>query len=167
MKAILLCLMSVFGVFIMRAGSEVPATVNEAAGNSASAMVHSDTTDFDKEAALKALRKEIEGMEDEPAGEVFLNITHFKGVSAGRLLNIMDRGFSNSLGISCNHCHNTSDYASDEKEEKIIARKMMDMTGRINRELLPDIEELSERDALVNCSTCHRGDTKPALSVDR
>lgn len=133
--------------------------------NAAKEIEIADTLKFDQEKSLEALRKEIEGKKDQPAGEVFENIEMFKQVNAGRLLNIMEKGFSRSLGVTCTHCHNPDDWSSDEKEEKIIAREMMKMAGKINRELLPSIKELGDRNALVNCTTCHRGDVKPALNL--
>jgi hypothetical protein len=31
------------------------------------------------------------------------------------------RGYSRNLGVSCDYCHNTEDYGSDEKKEKETA----------------------------------------------
>ena len=42
-------------------------------------------------------------------------------------------GFKAALGVRCNFCHafnGKTDFASDEKEEKGIARYMMKMTSR-------------------------------------
>jgi hypothetical protein len=44
---------------------------------------------------------------------------------------VMD-AWSESLGVSCDHCHTDGNRASDDKEEKIIARKMLTMTNEIN-----------------------------------
>ncbi|MTI87446.1 MAG: c-type cytochrome [Balneolaceae bacterium] len=125
-----------------------------------------DTSDFDQDAALEKLRSQIRGKEELLASEVFSNIELFKQTTAGSLLNIMERGFSASLGVSCIHCHNPNDWSSDEKEEKQISREMSMMTTKINRKLLPAIQELGDRNAIVNCTTCHRGQKKPALRIN-
>lgn len=126
----------------------------------------SDTTDFDQEKALEILRKEIEGKEELPSSQVFKNIKVFKQVPAGRLLRIMEMGFGRSLGVNCTHCHNPKDFGSEEKDQKQIARDMMEMVGKINGELLTQINNLNSDQPTVNCTTCHRGQVKPALNID-
>ena len=86
-----------------------------------------------------------------------------KGVPATRLLRIMDVAYSQSLGVSCGHCHNTAKWDSDEKKTKQIARDMGKMVRRVNMELLRDVSGLSN--PAINCTTCHRGERKPALSL--
>ncbi|MBO6522813.1 MAG: c-type cytochrome [Balneolaceae bacterium] len=123
-----------------------------------------DTSEFDQEKALAELREQIKGYENEPSSEVYTNIQFLKDVPAGRLLRIMEMGYSRSLGVTCTHCHNPDDWSSDEKKEKIITRKMSEMGRTINMELR-GIDELSDRRVAVNCTTCHRGDVKPALNM--
>lgn len=124
-----------------------------------------DTSDFDQQQALEQLKEEIKGREDSPASEVFANVQLFENMAAGRLLRVMEMGFSKSLGVTCTHCHNPADWSSDEKIEKEIAREMWAMTQEINRELIPEVRSLGDRKASVNCTTCHRGDVKPALRL--
>ena len=69
------------------------------------AQAQAPAAPFDRAQALAALRKSIEGKEDQPAVAVFMNIKQDKGVTAGRLLRIMEFGFSQSLGVTCTHCH--------------------------------------------------------------
>ena len=107
----------------------------------------------------------IAGREDLPADSVFRNIKILKGVPAGRLVRMMDMGYGRSLGVSCDHCHDTEEWESDAKRPKEVARQMMTMMGTINRELLPTIENLKSERPIVNCTTCHRGSTKPALDM--
>lgn len=133
--------------------------------NTAQAIIQPDTSGFDKEKALAELREQIKGRENEPSSEVYKNIQFLSNVPAGRLLRIMEFGYSRSLGVTCTHCHNPADWSSDEKKEKTITRKMSEMGRVINTELLTDIEELNDRRVAVNCTTCHRGDTKPALNM--
>jgi photosynthetic reaction center cytochrome c subunit len=65
--------------------------------------------------------------------------------------------FVQALGLlekgTCSHCH-VEDRASDEKETKLIARKMITMTRTIN-------ESFGDGKQHVTCFTCHRGSTTP------
>ncbi|MGK7369976.1 MAG: c-type cytochrome [Candidatus Halalkalibacterium sp. M3_1C_030] len=133
----------------------------------AESLLLGDTTDFDQEKALEKLREGIKGRENEPAGLVFDNIKTFERLPADRLLRIMEMGFSKSLGVNCTHCHNPKDWGSEEKNQKQIARDMMAMVGRINNDLLGSIENLESETPIVNCTTCHRGQIKPATNIER
>ena len=68
-----------------------------------------------------------------------------------------------SLGTKCDHCHLTDvrDFASDERREKVVAREMMRMVERINRELLT-WEDAPE----ATCFMCHHGQHKPQRKPD-
>lgn len=61
------------------------------------------------------------------------------------------RNFTLSLGVECEYCHNTDDYASDEKKEKDIARDMIKMMYALNDSYFKNAKEE------INCYTCHRG----------
>ncbi len=122
-------------------------------------------TDFDKAAALAKIREAIKGRENEPAEKVFKNIQTLKGVPAARLLGIMDFGYSRSLGVDCTHCHVPDKWESDEKRPKPVAREMVLMVGKINNDLLKSIKGLASEKPTVNCTTCHRGEVKPALNI--
>ena len=91
-----------------------------------------------------------------------------------RLREIM-RDFTRTVGVRCSYCHvgqegqplSTYDFASDANPHKDVARGMIRMVTRLNRELLPEAlrpeqEELQQ--PLVNCYTCHRGSHHPALA---
>ncbi|HEU4520926.1 MAG TPA: c-type cytochrome [Thermoanaerobaculia bacterium] len=114
---------------------------------------------------LEALRESIKGRENEPATAVFKNVQTLKRVTAGGLLNIMQGGFSRSLGVTCEHCHVAGVWEDDSKEAKRITREMSVMVRRINTELLPAIEGMKEEKPIVNCTTCHRGQIKPATDM--
>lgn len=103
------------------------------------------------------LEVKVAGRENEPAESVFKNIQTLKGVPAGRLLKIMQFGFSRSLGVDCSHCHNPQAWESDEKDKKEIARKMWIFAGNIRK----DLASITNKRAVVNCFTCHRGKTEP------
>lgn len=78
-----------------------------------------------------------------------------------------------SLGVRCGFCHarfsDTTnkhlDFASDAKEEKGIARSMMQMTYHINTVYF-DFHKSAHPDTLhtVTCFTCHRGKADPMAS---
>ena len=120
---------------------------------------------FDQAKALAELRKSIEGQEDKPAVDVFMNIKVYKGVTADRLLRIMEFGFSRSLGVTCTHCHVAGEWDSDEKGAKDTARAMSAMVAAINNEYLKNIATLNSANPSVNCTTCHRGQKRPALEL--
>jgi hypothetical protein len=122
-----------------------------------------DSLVADREKHIAEVRAAIKGKEKLPADSVFKNLKHLGKMPAGRVLAIMNIAYSKSLGVSCGHCHNTQDYASDEKAPKKIAREMWTMSRRINDELLKGIPDLKE--PVVNCTTCHRGQKKPALDI--
>lgn len=120
---------------------------------------------FDEARALEDLRRTIAGKEELPAPEVFKNITQYKGVTAGRLLRIMEFGYSRSLGVTCTHCHVAGEWEREDKTTKQTARDMSKMMATINAELLKKIPNLKSTNPAVNCTTCHRGQTRPAQDL--
>ena len=98
------CLCGVLLVFLISGlGKGTPARLTE------TSMVQEaggqTTASFDQAQALAALRKQIAGKEELPAEQVFKNIQIFKGMPAGRLLRVMELGYSRSQGVNCTHCH--------------------------------------------------------------
>jgi hypothetical protein len=101
-----------------------------------------------------------------PAAQPFKNLKVFpKDISRPDLIANM-KFFAQSLGVRCTYCHvgeegqplSTFDFASDAKEKKQIARKMLAMVHRINAE---DFRVTDFSQVKVTCFTCHRGSTKP------
>jgi hypothetical protein len=123
------------------------------------------TAEFNQADALAKLRLQIKGVESESAEKVFKNIRMMKGVPAARLLAIMEMGYARSLGVNCTHCHAPEKWESEEKPTKQIAREMAAMVGKINSEMLKNIKNLKSENPVINCSTCHRGQVKPALNL--
>lgn len=105
------------------------------------------------------LRQLIAGKEDQPAETIFKNIQVLKGVPAGRFLDTME-GFSHALGTNCKKCHDTENFASDDKDEKKIARGMVQMTRDINQKYIKTMPGL-DSDAFVSCNSCHHGHSNP------
>jgi len=120
---------------------------------------------FDQKAALAKLREQIKGHEKDPATTVFKNIKVMTGTTAERLLSVMEFGFARSLGVDCTHCHIPDNWAAEDKPEKQIARDMSAMNTTINKELLKNIKNLKSPNPIVNCTTCHRGEVKPAINL--
>lgn len=65
--------------------------------------------------------------------------------------------FNEALGVQCRDCHDLRDFASDEKELKLVAREMMKLEIEINETFFPD----HEGGQAVTCWTCHRGQRIP------
>lgn len=90
------------------------------------------------------------------------NITHDE-------LEAVMNNFKAALGVKCNHCHSPRkdddkklDFASDEKPEKEMARKMMRMTSRINKKFFHYKKEGEQEIVpIVSCKTCHNGMPRP------
>ena len=88
-----------------------------------------------------------------------------KNTPAERLLAVMEFGFSQSLGVNCTHCHVPDKWELEDKPQKQIARDMSNMVTVINKEQLRNIKNLKSAAPIVNCTTCHRGEVKPALNL--
>ncbi len=65
--------------------------------------------------------------------------------------------FNDALGVQCRDCHDLRDFASDAKEMKLEARRMMKMQKGINDAWFAGQEK-------VTCFTCHAGKTTPAIA---
>jgi len=115
---------------------------------------------------ISALEKQIASTENQPSESVFKNIKILTGIPAGNLLKIMQMGFSQSLGASCAHCHVVGQWEKEDKPTKQIARDMWNMDHAVVSDYLKKMEGLKDRNPLVNCTTCHRGQLKPALNLD-
>ncbi len=101
--------------------------------------------------------------------ETFQNLQRLAPDSSRDAVVAAMRAWSSALGVRCNHCHVGPDnlvgmdFASDEKATKRTARRMFDMVGALNRELLAELPVAAEgRDPRpVSCFTCHRGRALP------
>ena len=95
----------------------------------------------------------------------FTNLQFFpKDISKSELTSTM-RGFSFSVGVRCEYCHQQNenkkiDFASDAKPEKLTARAMLKMVSAINGDYLAKLPE-GAPSTKVECVTCHRGLAKP------
>jgi hypothetical protein len=71
--------------------------------------------------------------------------------------------FNEALGVQCRDCHDLRDFASDEKELKLVAREMMKLEIAINEEFFPEgrLRPGAAEGQAVTCWTCHRGQRIP------
>lgn len=94
-----------------------------------------------------------------------------KNISHEDLDKVMD-DFNKALGVKCGFCHAQAaapadggkpklNFASDEKDHKIIAREMMKMTTRVNKKFFHYQVGKSEGTQPVTCMTCHNGAVHP------
>lgn len=71
-----------------------------------------------------------------------------------------------ALGVTCGTCHAPrGNFASDEKPEKLTARRMLEMTRAINTQYFPDHKPKPGESVLgrITCYTCHQGERTPKL----
>jgi mono/diheme cytochrome c family protein len=98
----------------------------------------------------------------------------------GQQVRALMQTFAESLGVQCSHCHTadptapppaegrapTLDYSLDDKKEKILARKMIQMTMALNGERLKDVGDAAVPEK-VSCFTCHAGAKTPAIKPEK
>lgn len=82
----------------------------------------------------------------------FKNVKVLKGQSPQQLRQTMVT-MSQALGVRCGACH-TGGFESDASKMKRVAREMLAMTARLNK----DVRSV---DGKVSCMMCHRGQREP------
>jgi cytochrome c551/c552 len=97
-----------------------------------------------------------------------------KDLTGAQVHHIME-GFASSLGVHCDFCHAADpknvgpngrprmNFADDSKDDKKIARVMIQMVGTINGDYISKTSAM-DPDAMgmkVTCGTCHRGHEMP------
>ncbi len=87
------------------------------------------------------------------AGQYFKNIKVLNNVPAVKLIDGMHY-ITMALNVHCEFCHNTHDFASDQKRTKRTARKMMRMLFAIDKDNF-------RGHTAVSCYTCHHGYHRP------
>jgi photosynthetic reaction center cytochrome c subunit len=93
-----------------------------------------------------------------PASEVFVNVKVLNDLSATEFSRLM-QAFATWIAPveGCDYCHNPDKLESDEKYPKVVARRMIEMTRRINTDWKPHVAQTG-----VTCWTCHRGQAVPS-----
>lgn len=92
-------------------------------------------------------------MEGKTAGQVYKNLKVLQDIPANKLIDGM-RYITVALGQECQFCHVRDNFPSDDKKNKITARKMMAMLFAIDKDNFNGRTE-------VTCYTCHQGHDKP------
>lgn len=91
------------------------------------------------------------------AGDTYQNVQVLGDLSVAqftRLMTAMTAWVSPDGG--CNYCHDPANLASDDIYTKVVSRRMIQMTQRINGDWSNHVAETG-----VNCYTCHRGNPVP------
>lgn len=99
--------------------------------------------------------------------EKFENLQFFpKDIERRALIDRM-RDFSGALGVRCEFCHvgeggpelKNMEFASDDKETKRTARRMLVMVAAIQKDFIANLGRA--RPVQVGCFTCHHGVARP------
>lgn len=160
--SILIVLTTVAGCTTARHAQSATASTGTATAVTTS---EADSVARERERYVADVMKTIAGKEQQPASQVFRNVKMLTNVPAARLLAVMNTGYAKSLGVSCTHCHVAGEWDREDKPQKQIARDMSAMAMTINNQLLKNIANLKGPSPVVNCTTCHRGQVKPALNL--
>jgi hypothetical protein len=94
-----------------------------------------------------------------------------KNISEKTLDTVMNE-FTKALKVDCDFCHvkpadSTADWdmASDARPEKNIARKMIAMSNKINKDFFNATTKYGDENAVleIHCITCHHGQPHPEM----
>ena len=97
------------------------------------------------------LLSQVPAQPSQTAGERYKSIQVLKDISAAEVIPSM-AVMAGSLGVTCAHCHG-AEWVSDENPNKAKARRMIEMTRRIDQEF--------GGKGLITCNTCHQGQPVP------
>ena len=110
-----------------------------------------------------------------PPAEKFKNLKVLpKNISEQMMDSVMNE-FEKALGVGCDFCHvkpadSTADWdmASDDRPEKSIARKMIKMTNKINKDFFNATTKYGDENAVleIHCVTCHHGEPHPEMEEE-
>ena len=110
-----------------------------------------------------------------PPGEKYKNLKVLpKNISEQTMDTVMHE-FEKALGVECDFCHvkpadSTAewDMALDDKPEKNIARKMITMSNKINKDFFNATTKYGDENALleIHCVTCHHGEPHPEMGEE-
>ena len=100
---------------------------------------------------------EAAGADGPKAGEVYKNVKVLGDLSVAQFSRHMASITQwVSPGAGCAYCHNIENFADDGKYTKVVARRMIQMTQRVNQDWKTHVAETG-----VTCYTCHRGNNIP------
>jgi hypothetical protein len=110
-----------------------------------------------------------------PDGE-FKNLKVLPKKISNQTMDKVMEEFAKALGVECDFCHvkpaiDTAqwDMADDAKPEKHIARKMIKMTNKINKDFFKGKTKYGEENAIleIRCVTCHHGQPHPEIEAEQ
>jgi hypothetical protein len=125
-----------------------------------------DTATAQRAAVVAELSQRIAGYETRRSGDEFTNVQLMPDTTAAQLLKTMDY-YGRSLGVGCNYCHVAGGkWDEDTKEEKQTARVMIKLVNLINAQGLSQLpKNRNGQTPVINCVTCHRGNTRPGTAL--
>jgi len=114
--------------------------------------------------------------------QTFTNLQVWPKDTSPAVIQQFMNAFGDSLGITCDYCHvkradGKFDFASDDKREKVVARRMILLRDSINVELpaivgkragagTTSVNGYPDAPVRVLCSSCHRGLPIPRSIAD-
>jgi len=141
-------------------GCELGTKITQQTGYRGTAMDQITDPDFVvKTAALPAAPYELPADEGPLARDEYQNVPVLGGLSTERFNHLMSSitYWVTGDAANCAYCHNPENLASDEKYTKVVARRMLQMTWKINGDWSTHVKQTG-----VTCWTCHRGNPVPA-----
>lgn len=142
-------------------GCEKPRPISEQTGYRGTGMVElANKRENVKLAALNALPEASAKADPNgpTASSLYKNVQVLGNQSVGEFTRTMVN-MTNWVAPSegCNYCHKAGeDFSSDSMYTKVVARKMLSMTGKINADWSTHVGGTG-----VTCYTCHRGNNIP------
>jgi photosynthetic reaction center cytochrome c subunit len=143
------------------AGCERPPidTVQTGFRGTAMAQIYNPRT-IAKQASLNTAPAALEAASDDgpKAKDVYQNVKVLGDLSVGAFTRHMlsiTQWVAPEAG--CTYCHNAQNFADDSKYTKVVARRMIQMTQRVNGDWQAHVGKTG-----VTCYTCHRGNPVPA-----
>lgn len=83
------------------------------------------------------------------------NVQILSGMSTAAVWSYMVQHVSGPLGVSCQYCHDISNFAADPYPQKISARLMLRLVRDLNGQFLSQTPDWKGN--YVQCVTCHQG----------
>jgi photosynthetic reaction center cytochrome c subunit len=148
------------GAALMLSGCERPPieTVQTGFRGTGMEQIYNPRT-LDKQATLNKAPTAAEAASaDGPkASQVYQNVKVLGDLSVGqfnRQMAAITQWVAPDQG--CAYCHNVQNFAEDSKYTKVVARKMIQMTQKVNQDWKTHVADTG-----VTCYTCHRGNNIP------
>jgi photosynthetic reaction center cytochrome c subunit len=153
-------LMILLGTVVMLSGCERPPieTVQTGFRGTGMEQIYNPRT-LAKEAALNQapVAAEAASADGPKASQVYQNVKVLGDLSVGqfnRQMAAITQWVAPDQG--CAYCHNVQNFADDSMYTKVVARRMIEMTQKVNQDWKTHVADTG-----VTCYTCHRGNNVP------